>query len=355
MRGYRKVVARVMEGWRPQTAVLLGLVTMLAAACGGSGGSPQSGGGGKVKIGVIQITLTHGYQQVLNEGYKFEAKKNGVDTSFCINNLNPSQDVKCAEDLLSAGVSVLINAPADPGSWDSVVQLAKAKNIPVVNDGSPETITPGMVPFTGTDSVLAGKLDGDFVVEWIKANLGGKATAAELTLPTFTDCQNRNKGFQQAMAALPSAPIVASADGKGLRAQALPATENMLQGHPDINVVFGCNDDSALGALSALQGKSTASALVVGIDGTQEAFQEIQKGGMFRADVAQRPDCYSRRMMDIAAQLAKKEKTVESYNSQGYYFMKPALVTKANVDAWLKWTGTPETAPEPCAFSTNHQ
>ncbi len=349
------MILRATQAWWPRMAGVLGLLTVLTAACGGSGGGPQSAS--KPKIGVIQITLTHGYQQILNEGYKTQAAKNGVDVAFCINNLNPSQDVRCAEDLLSGGATVLINAPADPGSWSSVLQVAKAKNVPVVNDGSPETITPGMVPFTGTDSVLAGKLDGDFTVKWIKTNLAGKATVAELTLPTFTDCQNRNKGFHQSLDTLTTAPIVASADGKGQRASALPATENMLQGHPDINVVFGCNDDSALGALSALQGKNkvAASTLVVGIDGTQEAFQEIQKAGMFRADVAQRPDCYSRRMMDIASQLGKKEKTVESYNSQGFYFMKPALVTKDNVDNWLKWKGTPETAPEPCAFSTNHQ
>jgi ribose transport system substrate-binding protein len=129
----------------------------------------------------------------------------------------------------------------------------------------------------------------------------------------------------------------------------------MLQGKPDINVMFGCNDDSALGAMSALKGKgkSPQKTLVVGFDGTTEAFKEIKKGGMFRADVVQRPDCYSRRMMDIATQIARGEATVDQFVKRGYYFVKTPLVTTDNIDAWLQWKGTPETAPEKCVFSTN--
>jgi len=55
--------------------------------------------------------------------------------------------------------------------------------------------------------------------------------------------------------------------------------ENILQGHPDVDVVFGCNDDSALGALSAMQaaGKDPEKHLVIGFDGTIGAFEEIKK------------------------------------------------------------------------------
>jgi len=153
--------------------------------------------------------------------------------------------------------------------------------------------------------------------------------SGELTLPTFTDCQNRNKGFRQVLATLPGASLVASANGKGLRAAALPAAESMLEGHPGISMIFGCNDDSAL-ALSALQAKGLkpAKTLVVGFDGTTEAFQQIKSGGMFRADVAQRPDCYSRRMMDIAVKLANHQATVAQYQKAGPYFYKLPLVNR---------------------------
>jgi len=312
-----------------------------------------------VTIGVIQITLTHGYQKILNDGYRAMAKQLGAKMKLCINNLQPGPTVTCAEDLINGGAQVLIVAPADKSSFASVVNLAKPKGIPVVNDGSPQPIQANVVPFTGTDSIGGGRIAGQYAVNWIKQHLGGKAQVGELTLPTFTDCVNRNKGFRQALAKLSGAQIVASANGNGLRAKALPATESMLSGHPGINMIFGCNDDSALGALSALQGrnKNPKKTLVVGFDGTIEAFNEIKKGGMFRADIVQRPDCYSRRMMQIAVKLARHQATTQQYVKKGYYFVHTAIVTPGNVNRWLKWgqTGNPADAPEQCRFATNHQ
>jgi ribose transport system substrate-binding protein len=325
--------------------------------CGGSSGGGGGGGGSTPTVGVIQITLTHGYQKILNDGYKAQAKADGANMRLCINDLEPSKTIKCAEDLISAGVDALIVAPADEASFAAVARLAKARKVPLINDGSPQKIQPNVVPFTGTDSLGGGRLAGEFGAKWVKQNLNGSAQVGELTLPTFTDCVNRNKGFHKGIASAPGAKIVASANGSGLRAKALPATENMLQGQPGIDVMFGCNDDSALGAMSALKGKGkpVSKTLVIGFDGTTEAFKEIKKGGMFRADIVQRPDCYSRRMMNIAVKIARGKATVDDYVKKGYYFVKTPVVTRDNVDAWLKWKGTPDTAPEKCVFSTNHQ
>ena len=312
--------------------------------------APAAGDKKPVKIGVIQITLEHEYQKTLNEGFKAQAAKEGVDVVFCINNLKPEDHVKCGDDLIAAGVNVIIQAPADPASFKAVADKALAKGIPVVNDGSPQPKMPGVVPFIGTDSLGGGKLAGEFAADWINKNLGGQAVVAELTLPTFTDCVARNKGFDEALAAgAPGAKIVARQDGNGLRPKALQVTEDMLQGNPDINVIFGCNDDSALGALSALQaaGKDPAKTLVIGFDGTNGAFREIQNGGMFRADIVQRPDLISRRQMEIAAQIARGEKKVEDFPDPTY--IKTPVVTPENVDAWLKWNGDPANAPQEAA------
>ena len=303
--------------------------------------------GKKVKIGVIQITLQHEYQVTLNNGFKAQAAEMGAEVVVCINELNPEKHVKCGDDLIAAGVDAIIQAPADPASFKAVVDKAAAKGIPVVNDGSPQPKMPGVVPFIGTDSLGGGRLAGEFAADWINKNLGGQAVVAELTLPTFTDCVARNKGFDEALAEkAPGAKIVARQDGNGLRPKSLEVTENMLQGNPDINVIFGCNDDSALGALSALQakGKDPAKTLVIGFDGTDGAFREIKNGGMFRADIVQRPDLISRRQMEIAVQIARGEKKVEDFPDATY--IKTPVVTTANVEQWLQWGGDPAKAPK---------
>ena len=357
------------------TVSLIVLLSVLLAACGGQGAATQKppaeaqqtgqeeivenpleseepaaeapSTGERVKIGVIQITLQHEYQVTLNEGFNAQAEEMGAEVVLCINELNPEKHVKCGEDLIAAGVDAIIQAPADPASFKAVADMARAKGIPVINDGSPQPKMEGVVPFIGTDSLGGGKLAGEFAATWINENLGGEAQVAMLTLPTFTDCVARNKGFEEALAAgAPGAKIVAAQDGNGLRPKSLEVTENMLQGNPDISVIFGCNDDSALGAMSALQaaGKDPKKTLVIGFDGTNGAFQEIGKGGMFRADIVQRPDLISRRQMEIAVQIVRGEAKVEDFPNATY--IKTPVVTPENVEEWLQWGGDPAKAPK---------
>jgi ribose transport system substrate-binding protein len=300
----------------------------------------------KPKIGVIQITLEHEYQITLNNGFKEKAQELGAEVTFCINELNPEKHVKCGEDLIAAGVDAIIQAPADPASFKAVADMAKAKGIPVINDGSPQPKMEGVVPFVGTDSLGGGRLAGEFAGKWINENLGGQAKVVALDLPTFTDCVARVDGFEEGLASTaPDAEIVVRQNGYGLRPKALEVTENILQGNPEVDMVFGCNDDSALGAMSALEaaGKDPAKTLVIGFDGTNDAFRAIQDGGMFRADIVQRPDLISRREMEIAVSIVRGETSVADYPDPTY--IKTPVVTADNVDAWLQWGGDPAMAP----------
>ena len=299
-----------------------------------------------VKIGVIQITLEHEYQIILNNGFKEKAKELGVEVVFCINELNPEKHVKCGEDLIAAGAEVIIQAPGDPASFKAVAETAWAKGVPSINDGSPQPKMEGVVPFIGTDSFGGGRLAGEFAGKWINENLGGKAKVVSLDLPTFTDCVARCDGFEEGLkATAPDAEIVVRQNGYGLRPKALEVMENILQGFPEVDVVFGCNDDSALGAMSALEaaGKELEKTLVIGFDGTDDAFRALQDGTMLRADIVQRPDLISRREMEIAVGLVRGESKVEDYPEPTY--IKTPVVTIENVDAWLQWGGDPAKAP----------
>jgi ribose transport system substrate-binding protein len=303
--------------------------------------------GEKPKVGVIQITLEHEYQTTLNDGFNAQAEEEGIEVVLCINEFNPEKHVKCGEDLVAAGVQAIIQAPADPASFKAVAEMAKAAGVPVINDGSPQPKMEGVVPFIGTDSLGGGRLAGEFAGNWINENLGGQAMVATLDLPTFTDCVARVDGFIEGLAATaPDAEVVVRQNGFGARPKALEAMENILQGNPDIDVVFGCNDDSALGAMSAMEasGKDPAKSLVIGFDGTADAFRSIQDNGMFRADIVQRPDLISRAEMAIAASIIRGESTVEDYPDPT--FIRTPVVVADNVDAWMEWGGDPTKAPK---------
>src|SRR5215210_9504457 len=63
----------------------------------------------------------------------------------------------------------------------------------------------------------------------------------------------------------------------------------MLQGNQNLKGIFGINDDSALGALSAAEARGKSDLVIVGYDAIPEAVKAIQRGSALKADVAQQP------------------------------------------------------------------
>jgi ribose transport system substrate-binding protein len=65
---------------------------------------------------------------------------------------------------------------------------------------------------------------------------------------------------------------------------------DILTAHPNIDGVFGANDDEALGVVKAFQqaGQDPTKKIIVGIDGTQVAYDAICQGTM-KATVATVP------------------------------------------------------------------
>jgi len=295
-----------------------------------------------VKIGVIQITLEHEYQLMLNKGFKDKAEELGAEVNVCINEMNPEKTVRCGEDLIAAGVDVMICAPGDQASWLALAHLCKDAGIPLLNDGSPQEMLEGVtVPFIGTASRGGGNFAGVFAGEWINEHLGGSAKVVGLTLPTFTDCVQRNEGFNESLRATATGTIeIIEENGYGLREKGLVAMENILQGHPDVDVVFGCNDDSALGAMSAMQAaaKDPEKHLVIGFDGTIGAFEEIKKKGMFRLDIVQQPYLYATMHIERAVKLARGEASVDDYKEALY--IETPVVSIDNADEWIEKVST---------------
>ena len=84
------------------------------------------------------------------------------------------------------------------------------------------------------------------------------------------------EGFQTVY---PDFEVLQSVDGAGSRSTSLSAAEDMLQANPDINVIFGINADSGLGALDALKenGKGNVEdSLVACVDGTETDCAELK-------------------------------------------------------------------------------
>jgi ribose transport system substrate-binding protein len=116
----------------------------------------------------------------------------------------------------------------------------------------------------------------------------------------------RVKGFEERLAAAyPEVRVVAKLSGRGSKDMAFRTAEDILQAHPDLDGIFGINDDSALGALAAIEKAGRLGRVtIVGFDAIPEARAAIA-AGRIHADVIQRPHEIGARSIDaVAAYLA---------------------------------------------------
>jgi len=91
------------------------------------------------------------------------------------------------------------------------------------------------------------------------------------------------RGAEEAFAEFPGIEIVDMVDARFERTTAYTTMQNLLQAHPNLRMVFSCNDEMALGALAALEAAGRRNndeyhIYIGGIDGNQEAIRAVLEG-----------------------------------------------------------------------------
>lgn len=315
-----------MKQWKVAVTVgviaaglLAGCGTSTNNAAGGSNGTSNgtssnatgnAGGNASMTIGFAVSTTNNPFFVAMENGVKSEAAKQGVKVIIDDGNNDPAKQLNQVQDLIQQKVSAIILNPADSQALSSAVQAANAANIPVIT--LDRSVDSGNVAcFIASNSVQAGKMAAD---ELIKA-LGGKGQVVELQGILGTSAErDREKGFDQEIATAKGITVVAKQTAKFDRSTALNVMQNILQAHPNVNGVFAQNDEMALGALKAIQQAGKKGIAIVGIDGEQEAVNDVQKGLMY-ADIAQQPTQEGVLGVDNAIKLVKGETVPSTVNS----------------------------------------
>jgi len=146
---------------------------------------------------------------------------------------------------------VLVLNPLDSRMARMIVQRATRHGIPIITES---------IPFDGTttliaiDSFRAGVSLGKWVGEYVRDQMKGIVRVLFVGMPSFSDTADRERGFFEGLQAIiPQNAFALSINGGGLRKRSYAAAMAALSIYPDINVIIGANDQSALGALDALR------------------------------------------------------------------------------------------------------
>jgi len=237
-------------------------------------------------IGVSLLTRTHPFYQDLEAGLREAAGKYGFQLLVTAGEFDIAKQKDQLQDFIVRKVNAIIVSPCDSKSIGTAVGAANAAGIPVFT-ADIACLAEGVdiVSHIASDNVAGGRLAAQAVAKALE----GAGQVAIIDHPEVESVIQRVNGFEEELAGIPEIQVVAKLSGHGVKDQAFRTAEDILQAHPELDAIFGINDDSALGALAAVEKAGKTDRIkIIGFDAVPEAREAIKAGKIY-ADVIQRP------------------------------------------------------------------
>jgi ribose transport system substrate-binding protein len=281
------------------------LAPLLVAVLAGCGGQPdgKSGAAKRKIVGAALLTQTHVFYQDLVAAMKDEAEKQGLSMRLQYAEFDSRKQNDQIDTFIAQKVDAIVVAPTDSSGITPVIAAARANGIPVFTvdiAAHGADVTSHIASYNEHGGALLG--------EFLAKRLNGKGKIAIIDHPSVASVQERTRGFENALKNYPEMSIVQRVPSEGQRDKALRATQDLLQAQPDLSAIFGVNDDSALGALAAVEAAGLQDKIaIVGFDGTPEAEAAIKAGKALKADAVQYPRKIGEKTAQIIAAYLRGE------------------------------------------------
>ena len=217
------------------------------------------------------------YYGAIEQGAKAKAAELGVEMVT----FSPSGDsdiagqMKQLQDVATQGFDAVILSTHDENAAGPLVKKLDEAGIPVVifnsdiaNFPAPVSAVVGYAQRKATHALgdaIAKKFDGKAMVGVLEGQAGYHST-------------ERIGGFLDAFKPYPDMKIVASLPTTWDADTANKATLDMMQAHPEINLIVAANDFEAIGAAKALKALNRSDVEVYGNDGATEGLEQIAAG-----------------------------------------------------------------------------
>lgn len=259
--------------------ILLGAL-LISSGC--QSGSRNSSGG--KRIGVTLLTREHEFYRELEAGLKDAASKQGYQLIITSGDFDLAKQQSQIENFIVQGVDAIIVCPVESKGIGPAIERANEAKIPVF---TADIAAQGgqVVSHVASDNLAGGRLAADFIAR----SLNGEGSVGVIGQQEVQTGLDRETGFKEEMKKHPGIKVASVLNGGGVRDRSLKAADDMLQGNPGLKGIFGINDDSALGALSAAEARGRNDMVIVGYDAIPEAVKAINRGSALKADVAQQP------------------------------------------------------------------
>jgi ABC-type sugar transport system substrate-binding protein len=242
---------------------------------------------------------------------------------------NVQKQTSQVEAFISQGVNFIVLQATDAAGLSPVVKKAEQNGIPVITLNQdvavPHTGFVGMGHYSmgvGVGEGIAKQLDGK-----------GKIVILEGVQGTGANIQ-RLAGFNDVLKKYPGMTVVADQSAAFDRKKGHDVFQTILQGQPQIDAVFGVNDEMALGAAqAAVEANRRKGIHFWGADGELDMFKGI-KSGLVDGVSAIAANAVPDTVMNLGCWLMTAG--VKSGTYAGRIELPPYNVTAENIDS-IPW------------------
>ena len=309
----------------PPRLVALGSAALLLLAVGGCDNNQK-----RITAGLITKQEANPYWVTMRKVAEKTAGDDNVTllTATGKSDVDNQSQVAALEDMTADGAKGILIAPADSKAIVPAIEKARQAGVTVIAVDTPTDPQSAVDALFATNNERAGELIGQYA----KARAAGTSPKiAMLDLaPGITSGQLRHDGFLKGFGLKNGDPeIVGSVDTEGDRAKAEAGMTQLLQQHPDINVVYTVNEPAAFGAAAALKaaGKGNDDVILVSVDGGCDAIKNGVRPGVIDATVQQYPENMARKGIEAISDAARGGPKPSGYLDTGV-----ELITGKHVD-----------------------
>lgn len=226
----------------------------------------------------------------------------------------------------------IVNSQVDVLAYDTLDAAGTATCIQQANDAGIKTICIFACVETAHNDALVSldfNNDGKLIGGWMAKTLNGSGNVGFLEGPPGDEAATAiGEGFKSQLAAdCPNCKLVASVPGGHDRDTGYQVGLEVLTAHPDIQGMYGLNDDIAMGIVRAVdQQGMTGKVVVAGHNGTCEAMAAVLNGQLgFTVLLAGQP--FGIAVIDTALKLQQGEQVsqvnasaipIDQPTAQGY-------------------------------------
>lgn len=231
------------------------------------------------------------------------------------------------EDIIAMEPDGVVYAPLNNEVGTKHCTALKEAGIPTLayNVTLSETVVPNVINGNYSGSVLLGEYAAKV---WQEKHPDVAPVIGMLNLFGVIEGDQRCDGFVDGFKSVyPEVEVAVVLDGKGARDVSLSVTEDMLQANPEVNVIYGINDSSSLGALDALKeaGKGTIDqALVCSTDGSEAGIIEmLDENSAFKCVVGNPPKGMAEKCWDVLKMVWEGTATTDSLYESSFILVYP--------------------------------